>query len=207
MLPDLNDKNMNVETMAKKALKDGKILSELLSNLKTKNETVRYNSSKVLNLLSKKNPEALFPQWGYFVELLSSDHTYWKLSVIPILANLARVDTENKFEEIFERYFGLLNDRSVIPAAWVAANSGRIARFKPGLQRRITDRLLSIDQTHHDPERKDLIKSGAIESFAEYFGESKDQKKILEFVKKQEECKSPKTRKLARAFLEKWGKI
>jgi len=41
MLPDLNDKNMNVETMAKKALKDGKILSELLSNLKTKNETVR----------------------------------------------------------------------------------------------------------------------------------------------------------------------
>ena len=157
--------------------------------------------------MSTKNPEVLYPKWDYFVELLSSDHTYWKLSVIPILANLARVDTENKFEEIFERYFGLLNDRSVIPAAWVAANSGRIARFKPGLQRRITDRLLSIDQTHHDPERKDLIKSGAIESFAEYFGESKDQKKILEFVKKQEECKSPKTRKLARAFLEKWGKI
>jgi hypothetical protein len=206
MLPDLNDKNMNVETMAKEALKDEKMLSELLNNLKTKNETVRYNSSKVLNLISTKNPEVLYPKWDYFVELLSADHTYWKLSVIPLLANLVRIDTQKKFEDIFEKFFGLMNDRSVIPAAWVAANSGRIARFKPELQTRITDRLVSIDQTHHDPERRDLIKSGAIESFAEYFGESKDQKKILEFVKKQLECKSPKTRKLARTFLEKWGK-
>lgn len=207
MLPDLNDKNMSVEAMAKEALKDKKILSGLLDNLKNKSETVRYNSSKVLNLLSEKNPEALYPQWNYFVELLSSDHTYWKLSVIPSLANLARIDTENKFDAIFEKFFGLLNDRSVIPAVWIAANSGKIAKAKPELQRRITDRLLSIDQTHHDPERRDLIKSGAIESFAEYFGESKDQKKILEFVKKQQECKSPKTRKLAREFLAKWRKI
>lgn len=205
MPPDLNDKNMNVETMAKEALKDEKILSELMGNLKTRNETVRYNSSKVLNLLSEKNPEVLYPKWDYFVELLITGHTYWKLSVIPLLANLARIDAKNKFEEIFEKFFGLLNDRSMIPAVWIAANSGKIAKAKPGLQTRITDELLNVDQTHHDPERRDLIKAGAIESFAEYFGESKDQKKILEFVKKQLECKSPKTRKLAKEFLIKWG--
>ena len=205
MLPDLNDKNMNVESMAKEALKDEKMLSELLDNLKTKNETVRYNSSKVLNLLSEKNPEVLYPKWDYFVELLGSDHTYRKLSVIPLLANLVRIDTKKKFEDIFEKFFGLMNDRSVIPAAWVAANSGRIAKSKPELQTRITDRLLSIDQTHHDPERKDLIKAGAIESFAEYYEEAADKKKILEFVKRQQECKSPKTRKIANEFLIKWG--
>ena len=205
MLPDLNDKNMNVEVMAKEALKDEKILSELLDNLKTKNETVRYNSSKVLNLLSEKNPEVLYPKWDYFVELLSTDHTYWKLSVIPIIANLVRIDLENKFEAIFEKFFGLLNDRSVIPAAWIAANSGKIAKAKPRLQARVTNELLSIDRTHHDPERKDLIKAGAIESFAEYYEEAADKKKILEFVKKQLECKSPKTRKIAKEFLEKWS--
>lgn len=204
MRPDLNDKNMDVETMAKEALKDEKILSELLNNLKTKNETVRYNSSKVLNLLSEMNPEALYPKWDDFVELLLSDHTYWKLSVIPLLANLTRIDTEDRFEKIFEAFFGLLNDRSMIPAAWVAASSGRIAKAKSKLQARITLELLGIDRTHHDPERKDLIKGGAIESFAEYFDESKDQKKILEFVRNQLECSSPKTRKIAREFLEKW---
>jgi hypothetical protein len=204
MLPDLNDKNMNVENMAKKALKEEGILSELIDNLITKNETVRYNCSKTLNLLSDEHPEVLYSKWDFFVELLNSDHTYWKLSVIPLLANLARIDTEKKFEEIFEKFFGLLNDKSMIPAAWVADNSGKIAKAKPELQTRITDNLLNIDKTHHPSERRDLIKAGAIESFDEYFEDAKDQKRILEFVKKQLKSKSPKTRKIAKEFLKKW---
>lgn len=204
MLPDLNDKDMNVESMAKKALKEEAILSELIDNLTTKNETVRYNCSKTLNLLSKEHPEVLYSKWDFFVELLNSDHTYWKLSVIPLIANLTRIDTENKFERIFDEYYSLLDDKSMIPAAWVADYSGKIARAKPELQTRITDKLLSIDETHHHPERRDLIKAGALESFDEYYEETVDKKKILEFVKKQLECKSPKTRKIAKEFLEKW---
>ena len=205
MIPDLKDKNMNVANMAEKALGDERILSELLNNLKIKDETVRYNSSKALNFISQKNPEVLYPQWDYFVELLLSDHTYWKLSVIPVIANLTGVDTENKFEDVFDEFFGLLDDKSMITAAWITANSGKIAKAKPDLRTRITSTLLSIDRTHHDPERKDLIKAGAIESFEEYFEEAVDKKKILEFVKKQLECKSPKTRKSAKDFLMKWG--
>jgi len=205
MTPDLKDKNMNVENMAEKALGDERILSELLDNLRIREETVRHNSSKVLNLISQKNPDVLYLQWDYFVELLLSDHTYWKLSVIPVIANLTGVDTENKFEDVLDKFFGLLNDKSMITAAWIAANSGKIAKAKPDLQSRITNTLLSIDRTHHDPERKDLIKAGAIESFEEYFEEAIDKKRILKFVKKQLECKSPKTRKLAKDFLMKWG--
>ncbi len=205
MQPDLNDKNMNVENMANKALKEEGVLSILIDNLTTKNETVRYNCSKTLNLLSEEHPEVLYPKWDFFVELLNSDHTYWKLSVIPLLANLTRIDTENKFEKIFDEYYGLLDDKSMIPAAWIADYSGRIARAKPGLQTRITEKLLSIDKTHHHPERRDLIKAGAIESFDEYFEETKDQKRILKFVKKQLNCMSPKTVKKAADFLKKRG--
>jgi len=205
MQTDLNDKNMNVENMANTALKQEGVLSDLIDNLTTKNETVRYNCSKTLNLLSEEHPEVLYPKWDFFVELLNSDHTYWKLSVIPLIANLTRIDTENKFERIFDEYYRLLEDKSIIPAAWIADYSGRIARAKPELETRITDKLLSIDETHHHPERRDLIKAGAIESFDEYFNEAADKKKILEFVKKQLECKSPKTRKIAKEFLIKWG--
>lgn len=205
MIPELNDKNMEVETMTKKAVKNDGILSELLDNLKTKNETVRYNCSKVLNFMSEKNPEVLYPKWDIFVEILTSGHTYWKLSVIPLLANLTRIDTEDKFDRIFDKYFSLLNDKSMIPAVWIAANSGKIARAKPELQTRITNMLLTIDQTHHHPERRDLIKGSAIESFDEYFEEAKNQKEILEFAKKQLNCKSPKTVKIAKEFVKKWG--
>jgi hypothetical protein len=205
MMLELNDKNMDVEAMAKKAIKDVGILSELLDNLKTKNETVRYNSSKVLNFISEENPEVLYTRWDVFVELLTSDHTYWKLSVIPLLANLTRIDTEDKFDRIFDKYFSLLNDKSMIPAVWIAANSGKIAKAKPELQTRISSILMTIDRTHHHPERRDLIKGGAIESFDEYFEEAKNQKEILEFAKKQLNCKSPKTVKIAKEFVKKWG--
>lgn len=65
------------------------------------------------------------------------------------LKKVSRIDTERKFEDIFERFFGLLNDKSMISAAWAADNSGKIAKAKPEPQTRITDKLLRIDETHH----------------------------------------------------------
>ena len=48
MAIDLNDKKLDIETASKVALKDKKLCEELLENLWSKNETLRYNSSKIL---------------------------------------------------------------------------------------------------------------------------------------------------------------
>jgi hypothetical protein len=186
----------------KESLRDEKALSELLETLKSKDETKRYNSFKALLRLSEEQPNFLYPNWNFLADMLDSDNAYWKLSAIRILANLTRVDTENRFEKIFNEYYNLLND-SVIIAGHITANSGKIARAKPGLQTEITNRLLNIDKTTQ--KHKDLVKAGAIESFGEYFAESKDKEKIIGFVKQQLNGKSPKTRKIAREFLKKWG--
>jgi hypothetical protein len=50
---------------------------------------------------------------------------------------------------------------------------------------------------------KDLVKASAIEAFEAYFEKSKDQARIIEFVKAQLNCESPKTRDKAKAFLKK----
>jgi hypothetical protein len=84
----------------------------------------------------------------------------------------------------------------------VALNSGKIALAKPHLQAEITDRLLDIDNVVQ--RHKDLVKASAIEAFDAYFEQSKDQQRISEFVKAQLNCESPKTRKMAKAFLKKW---
>jgi len=203
MLPDLSKKSVSVEGIAKKALKDEKVFSQVLEGLTSKKETIRFNSFKILLLISEKHPKVLYPKWDFFAELLSRDNTYHKYIAIYIIANLTRADTKNKFEKIFAKYYNLLNDKSVIPAAHLAANSGKIARAKPKLQTKITNKLLSIDKTHHDPERRDLIKGYAIESFSEYFEEAKNKKKIIEFVEKQLNSKSPRTKKKAKEFLKK----
>jgi hypothetical protein len=200
---NLDKKSIDIKTIAKKALKDDKLLTELLENLWSKKETIRYNSHKVLSQISEKQPKLLYGHWDYFVEFLNSDNTYHKLSAIILLANITKVDRDNKFEKIFNKFYGLLNDKSFITAAYVSGASGKIALAKPKLQTKITNRLLSIDETHHEQERKDLVKANIIEAFEKYYDQIRGKKKILEFVEKQINCESPKTRKAAKEFLKR----
>ena len=204
MLVEMNHKEVDIETVAEKVLADSELLSEILDGLTSKEETPRYNCHKVLLHISETNGELLYPKWDYFVEFLRSENSYRKMSAVQIIANLTKVDTENRFEKIFDKYFGLLDDKSMIVAIYVASSSGKIVRAKPKLESEITNRLLDIDETHHPEGRKPLIKAGAIEAFNLYFTEATDKERILAFVREQQKCDSPKTRKIAQDFLRKW---
>ncbi|MBN1862754.1 MAG: hypothetical protein JW790_03845 [Dehalococcoidales bacterium] len=185
------------------SLVDSHLRSEILKGMLAKNETYRYNCYKVLFNISSETPQVLYPEWDYFVELLSSPNSYHRMAAANIIANLVKADSEDRFEGIFDRYFGLLDDKSLVVAIYTAQNAGKIAAAKTGLRDKITARLLAIDSTHHAQDRKDLIKAGAIESFGEFFNASPDKERILAFVREQLACKSPKTRKLAKGFLSK----
>jgi hypothetical protein len=202
VLSDLGKKSVGVESLAKKALKDKEVLSELLQGILSKKDVIRSNSFRVLLLISEEHPEALFPKWDFFEDLLDGDNNYLKYIAIYLIANLTRVDTEDKFERIFDRYYSILDDERTMTAAHLAANSGKIAKAKPKLRSKITNSLLNIDRTHRG-KQKELIKGYAIEAFDEYFAEIKDKEKILQFVNNQLESKSPRTRKKAREFLKK----
>jgi hypothetical protein len=204
MLTELNRKNINVKKVAKKALDDKAILAELLEGVLSKKEKIRFNCFKVLLLISEDHPKVLYPKWDFFADLLISPNTYFKYIAIYIIANLARDDPKNRFAKIFNKYYALLDDESVIPPAHVAANSPKIAKAKPNLQTKIINRLLSIDNIHHKPERKALIKGYVIEAFGELFEGAKNKRKMLEFVRAQLNSNSPRTKKKAKEFLKKW---
>jgi hypothetical protein len=206
MLPEMNKKDVDIEAVTEKVLLDSELFSEILDGLISKEEALRYNCHKVLMCISEKNGEFLYPKWDYFVEFLSSDNSYRKMSAVQIIANLTKVDTENRFEKIVDKYYSLLDDKSMIVAIYVAASSGNIVKAKPQLEREITNRLLDIDKTRHPEGRKPLIKAGAIEAFDKYFPEAADKERITAFVKEQQNCDSPKTRKIAQDFLRKWGR-
>jgi hypothetical protein len=205
MLPDLNTKDVDVESLAREALEDEDLLSELVAGLSDKQERVGYNCLRALLLLAEENPLLLYPYWDIFVELLRSENTYFKLRGANLIAAIISVDGENRFEDVFDEYYALLDGQSVIAACYIAGNSGRIASAKPELQARITARLLGIEKTHHPAERRDLIKGHAVEAFGEYFEGSGDKSRILEFARAQLESESPRTRKKAREFLKRWG--
>ena len=197
-------KSATPEALARLALEDAKVLQEAFDGILSKNDVVRQNSFQTLNFLSEKYPESVYGRWDFFANLIRKGNSFHKYMAIWIIANLTKADPKNKFEKLFDDYYGLLGDKSVIPAAHVAAKSGKIALAKPALQAEITSRLLDIDNTVQ--KHKDLVKASAIKAFDAYFKQSKDQAKIIEFVKAQLNCESPKTRKMAKEFLEKWNK-
>ncbi len=203
MILGLNNKNVNIKTIIDKALKDEKLISELIENLKLKDETIRYNSFKVLLQITEQKPKLLYPHWDFLEKMLEAKNTYWRSSAAHLIANLTSVDSENKFEKIFEKYYDMLND-SIIIAANLTAYSGKIAKAKPKLRERITAKLLNIDETKQ--KHKDLMKAGAIQSFDSYFEDIRDKKAIIDFVKKTLSGDSPKTKMIAQEFLEKWDK-
>ena len=198
-------KGASPETLAQLALKDEKVLQEALDGVLSKNDVIRQNSFQMLNFLSAHSPAVLYGKWDFFANLLRTGNSFHKYIAIWIIAHLTKADPENRFEKLFDVYYGLLGDKSVIPAGHVAAKSGIIALAKPELQPEITNRLLNIDRVVQ--RHKDLVKASAIEAFDAYFEKSKDQERIIAFVKAQLNCESPKTRKTAQAFLKKWGKV
>ncbi len=195
-------KTKDVINLSKKGI-DTEKLSEALEGVLSKKDEIRSNSFKILTHVSEEQPKVLYPKWDYLAGLLDSDNHYQRYISISILANLAVVDTKNKFEKIFDKYFSNIEGDRTMVAGQAALNSGKIAKVKPNLQTKITNRLLNIDKTHRG-KQIDLIKAYVIEAFNEYFEESSDKKKILGFVKAQLESKSPKTKKLANDFLKKW---
>ena len=181
---------------------NSKKLSDALNGILSKNDKIRSNSFEVLNQISLKHPKMLYLKWDYLANLLNSSNHYQRNISIRLIANLTFVDTENKFESIFDKYFNNIDGNRTMVAGQAAFNSGIIAKAKPNLQTKITNRLLNIEKSHKG-KQIDLIKAYAIEAFDKYFEESSDKTEILDFVKAQLDSKSPKTRKVAKEFLKK----
>lgn len=206
MLPDISKKSISIENIANKVIKDKKLLDDLIDNSSSDKAVIKYKSLKVLMLLSEQQPSILYPEWNFFVKLLDNENTFLRTIGATIIANLTKIDTENKFENIFDKYYNLLEDESMINAANIAGRSGIIAKAKPHLQEKIINKLLDIDETHHSSECKNIIKGKAIISFNEYIDEYDDKEKIIQFVKKELNNTRSATRKKAEKLLKKWEK-
>ena len=190
-----------LEKAVQAAIDDPTVMEQLVVGLTSPDDFYRFNCFQSLLQVSERQPKLVYPTWGRLAAMLKSENSYHRSIGICMVANLTRVDELSRFEEIVDDYFAMLDDESFITAHFLAQNAGKVARFKPALQSRITDLLLSVDATHH--KQKELLKADVIAAFDEFFEESKDKGRIMEFVFRQIESSSPKTKKVAQTFLKR----
>lgn len=184
-------------------LKDMRTINEALIDLDSNNEKLRNKAFNILLPLSENSPENLYSEWDKLIKILNKKEVSNKYVAIPLIANLTSIDKENKFDQIFDDFYELLNHESPVVSPHIAGQSGKIIKNKPYLQKEILEKLLSTDEKS-DCRHKELLKSYVIDALAESFNAIKNKDKVIQFVEKQINSESPKTKKRAREFLKKY---
>jgi len=144
-----------------------------------------------------------------FIEMLDSRYRILTWNALAIIANLTRVDLDKKFDAIFDKYYGFLNNGYMVTVANVVGNSGRIANSKPYLIPKITDELLKVKSISTGPhlteECKRVIAQQVIKSFDLFFDRVNQKETVISFVKGCLDSSRKKLRTTAENFLEKWS--
>lgn len=177
-------------------------IDEAMRDLESNKEKIRSKAFEFLLPVSEKHPERLYAEWDRFVALLKKEEVSNKYVAIHLLANLVAIDRENKFERIFEDFYQLLNHESPVVSLHIAGKSGKIINARPGLRRRIIEKLLSTDETNQC-RHPELLKSYVIDALDECFVTIENKDEIIRYVREQCSSESPKTKKRAKAFLKK----
>ena len=183
MLKGLDKKDINFDLYATELIKNEDLIPEYLEGLSSKNDTYHHNCFNVLNAVSEKKPELLYPHWDFFVNHMRSNNDFHKTAAILLIANLTSADKQNKFEDIFDEFYDNLKSEKTVVPIYLMKSSGKIVDFKPNLEDRITNILLNVESIHPG-KHIELVKSAVIESFSEFFSKSKNKDKIINFVKK-----------------------
>jgi hypothetical protein len=208
LLEKLAVRSITTEELVRTVEQNFDLLPQLLKGVSSSKASVRYGCAKVLMNLSEKHPERLYGHMDAFIRLLDSKYRILTWNAIAIISNLTTVDKDNRFDDIFDKYYSFLNDEYMVTVANVVGHSAKIALVKPNLIERIADQLLKVDDISPTPnlteECKRVIAEKTIKSFDLFFDKVKDKKGILSFVKGHTNSPRKTLREASNSFLEKW---
>jgi len=206
LLQEIAQKGINKERIVDKVINNPELLPILFEGLNADKASIKYGCEKTLRLISEREPQLLYPNFNLFVRLLDSENNFLKWGSIIIIANLATVDSENKFEKIFDKYFAPIPGPELIPAGNVIGNSYKIALAKPELSERIAKVILKVEKAKYQTDEcKNVAFGHTINSFTQFYGQIKNKEPVDKFIKKQLKNTRNATRKKAERFLKKWS--
>jgi hypothetical protein len=206
ILEQIGQKGSDKEQIAERVIGEPALLKTVIEGLSARPAAIKYGCSKVLRIISQKKPELLYPSFDFFVQRLDSDNTFLKCDAILILANLASVDSDNKFEAIFERYFAPIKGPTLIVAANIIGSAAKIALSRPELSDRITAELFKVEQAQYQTDEcRNIALGQAIDSFDKFFEQIGDKEGVRRLVNKQLKNTRKSTAKKAEQFLKKHG--
>jgi hypothetical protein len=208
LLRDISSKEITKTQLLKFVEDDFGLVTVLFEGTSSLKATVRYSCASTLVELSQKHPDILYPYIDNFVDLLDSKHRILTWNALAAIANLTAMDSDHKFDAIFDKYYNFLANQYMVTVANVVANSARIAANKPYLANKITQELLKVQNLQTTPhlteECKLVIAEQAIKTFRTIIKLTQDKKDIVAFAQKHQDSARISLKKEAQSFLKKY---
>lgn len=193
--------------LVNEARTDPVLVEELFATVRTERSALRYSASKILRILGEESPACIYPYYGEVTDWLRDVNSFVKWDGILTLANLAVVDTQERFVPFYEEYFGLIRDPQMITAANVVRGAWKFLRGQPAWEPDITRRLLEVPKIvylHHgepSPECNRVMCGRVLDCFDHYYDFSQNQTVLLCFARSLLECPRKSVAKNAARFL------
>lgn len=204
LLQEIGRKETDKNEVVDRIIRSPELLPEIIEGLSADKARTKYGCAKVLRLLSEKKPEVLYPCFDFFVDLLDSDNSFIKWDAIHVLGNLAAVDSENRFEKVYNRYFAPIPGPVLITAANVIGGAARIALAKPTLTERVTKEILKVEKARYQTDEcRNVALGQVIDSFDRFYNQIENREPVIALVRRQLNNTRNSTRKKAEKFLKK----
>lgn len=184
------------------------LIAQLLEIVRCEKGSLKFRCSKIIRLTAECQPQLVYPFFREVTSWLDHPCSFIRWDGILTLGLLLAVDTEGLFGGIYERYFGLIDDASMITAGNVIGQVGRIIRTHPEFEPDLTARLLRVAnniylyQGQPSPECWNIVCGFVIDCFAEYWSLASQKPAMLAFAASQSHNPRPAVAKKAIRFLE-----
>jgi len=180
------------------------IIYQLVNN---KDISVYYNCYMIAAPASEKHPELFYEYINDISRLFGSNISYHKNIAMEITANLAAVDSGNHIDKMLNSFFTQMKHKSLVTKRYCVKSLGKIALAKEKSRQEIIKFLFSINGVNSNTKNSRqaaLLTSDIIEVFAELYPYAKNKKHLLEFAESELRSISPRTRKTAKEFINKY---
>lgn len=195
-------KDFDPAKVAALAIRDPECLAKAIAGLDESKATIKYGCDKVLRYLAAHSPEVLYPHFDEFAANLNSDKTILKWGAIEIISYLAQVDSDRKFDPIFEQYFAPIKGPVLITAANLIKAARRIASARPDLADRIAAKLLAVETARYKTaECRQIALCEAVRTFDDILPLVSDKAAVVAFVRKRRKSRRHSTKQAADKFL------
>ncbi len=207
MIEKIAEKDFNIDEFVQLAINDENARNEIVNQMLTNTAImVYYHCYYVVEKASQKQPAMFYPYWDEITPLLDHENSYHRDFAVEIIGNLTKVDQENRFAQIEEDYFSIVNDEKFMTGHCCVKNLLKIYRHKPAQRKRILETLLDIDnRCDYTEKQKAVLKADVLAIFDTVYDEVHEPEEINTFIRGEVNSISPKTRMKAKELVKKYS--